>query len=257
MKGCLLRDNATSSACRIKKTGEIQRNFYFCAMIFHSDSAKEVALHLLKINAIKLRPENPFTWASGLHSPIYCDNRLALSYPDIRTAIQENLSRAIQKHFPGTQVIAGVATAGIPQGVLVAQQLNLPFVYVRSAAKSHGMTNRIEGHMEKSQKAVVVEDLVSTGKSSLAAVEALREAGADVLGMVSIFTYDLPVARENFKKAGCPLVSLSDYHHLTEVALAHGYIDQTMTGPLQEWRKDPQKWSDAQSRKNSSTLPNK
>ena len=213
-------------------------------MIYNPTTAKEVALYLLKINAIKLRPEAPFTWASGLLSPIYCDNRLALSYPEIRTFIRQNLTRAIQEHFPEVQLIAGVATAGIPQGVLVAEELNLPFVYVRSAAKSHGMTNRIEGHMEKGQKTVVVEDLVSTGKSSLAAVQALREAGVDVLGMVSVFTYDLPVAEKNFKEAGCSLVCLSDYHHLTETALAYHYIEKSMLRPLLEWRKDPQKWSE-------------
>ncbi len=213
-------------------------------MIYNPATAKEVALHLLKINAIKLQPEAPFTWASGLLSPIYCDNRLALSYPEIRTYIRENLTRAVQQHFPEVQTIAGVATAGIPQGVLVAQELNLPFVYVRSSAKSHGMANRIEGHLEKGQKAVVVEDLVSTGKSSLAAVQALREAGIEVLGMVSVFTYDLPVAEKNFDEAGCPLVSLSDYHHLTETALAHRYIEENMLRPLLEWRKDPQSWSE-------------
>ena len=218
-------------------------------MIYHPATAKEVALHLLRINAIKLRPEAPFTWASGLLSPIYCDNRLALSYPEIRTFIRQNLTRAIQKHFPEVQLIAGVATAGIPQGVLVADGLNLPFVYVRSAAKSHGMTNRIEGHMEKGQKTVVVEDLVSTGKSSLAAVEALRQAGAEVSGMVSVFTYGLPVAEKNFNEAGCSLVSLSDFHYLTEAALANRYIEKNMLRPLLEWRKDPQKWSGLRSPK--------
>ena len=213
-------------------------------MIFNSSTANEVALHLLNINAIKLRPRNPFTWASGLRSPIYCDNRLALSYPGIRSFIKEKLTESVKTHFPEANLIAGVATAGIPQGVLVAQELELPFAYVRSSAKSHGMTNRIEGHIEQGQKAVVVEDLVSTGKSSLAAVEALRQAGLEVLGMVSVFTYGLPVAEKNFKEAHCPLISLSDYHHLTETALAHRYIEESMLQPLLEWRKDPQKWSE-------------
>lgn len=214
-------------------------------MIFTPETAARVALHLLKINAIKLSPEKPFTWASGLHSPIYCDNRLALSYPAIRDFIRQELTKTVKKNFSDANLVVGVATAGIPQGVLVAQELDLPFAYVRSSAKTHGMTNRIEGQIRKGQTAVVVEDLVSTGKSSLAAVEALREAGIHIDGMISVFTYDLPVAEDNFRKAKCPLISLSDYHHLMEVAIKNKYIDNTMRSSLMAWRENPQKWSEA------------
>jgi len=217
-------------------------------MIFDPETAAKVALQLLEINAIKLSPDKPFTWASGLHSPIYCDNRLALSYPAIRSFIRQELSKAIKENFSNTDLIAGVATAGIPQGVLVAQELNLPFAYVRSSAKAHGMTNRIEGCVQKGQTAVVVEDLVSTGKSSLAAVKALREAGININGMISVFTYDLPVAEENFRKAKCPFISLSDYHLLMEVALKNNYIDRAMLSSLIAWREDPQKWSETHAR---------
>ena len=213
-------------------------------MIFTPETAVKVALHLLEINAIKLSPEKPFTWASGLHSPIYCDNRLALSYPAIRDFIRQELAKAIKEKFNTANLVVGVATAGIPQGILVAQELNLPFAYVRSSAKTHGMTNRIEGFVQKGQTAVVVEDLISTGKSSLAAVEALREAGIQVTGMISIFTYDLPVARENFEKAGCEMVSLSDYTYLMETALSHNFIDNSKLESLYAWRNDPQKWSE-------------
>ncbi len=212
-------------------------------MVFNSETAEQTARKLLETDAIRLQPEHPFTWASGLHSPIYCDNRRTLSYPAIRTYIRQELSRAIKQFFENVQLIAGVATAGIPQGVLVAQELDLPFIYVRSSAKNHGLTNQIEGHWEKGQTAVVVEDLVSTGKSSLAAVKALREAGIRVAGMVSVFTYDLPVADENFRAAQCKLISLSDYHYLIQTALEENKITKKMINSLQEWRKDPEKWS--------------
>ncbi len=219
-------------------------------MIFDPKTAEQAALYLLRIQAIKLRPDNPFVWASGLHSPIYCDNRLALSYPEIRNYIRQALTRAVRKYFPETNLVAGVATAGIPQGVLVAQELALPFVYVRSEAKKHGMTNRIEGHLEKGQKAVVIEDLVSTGKSSLSAVEALRQEGVNVYGMVSSFTYALPVAEENFKKANCRLVSLSDYHYLIKTALKHHFIEKSMLRSLQSWRENPENWSNQHKKPN-------
>jgi orotate phosphoribosyltransferase len=219
-------------------------------MMIHSQTAEEVALHLLKIGAVKLRPEAPFTWASGLLSPIYCDNRLTLSYPALRTRIKKALTETVREYFPETGLIAGVATAGIPQGVLTAEELNLPFVYVRASAKNHGMTNRIEGRWQKGQTAVVVEDLVSTGKSSLAAVEALREAGMTVSGMVSVFTYELPVAEENFNRAGCKLVSLSGFHSLIKMAQEHHFIDKSMLTSLLKWREDPQKWSRLHSEKN-------
>jgi len=214
-------------------------------MITNPKTATKIALHLLEINAIKLSSEKPFIWASGLHSPIYCDNRLSLSYPAIRDFIRQELTKAVKENFDDADLIVGVATAGIPQGVLIAQELGLPFAYVRSAAKAHGMTNRIEGHVQKGQIAVVVEDLVSTGKSSLAAVETLRNAGIKIAGMVSVFTYDLPVAEENFEKANCRLISLSDYPYLMEAALANNFIDNEMLDSLFAWRSDPQKWSEA------------
>jgi orotate phosphoribosyltransferase len=213
-------------------------------MIFQPEIARKTALHLLQIGAIQLNPENPFTWASGLRSPIYCDNRLTLSYPAIRTFIRNQLSEAIRARFANADLIVGVATAGIPQGVLIAQEMGLPFAYVRSSAKAHGMTNRIEGHLRKEQHAVVVEDLVSTGKSSLAAVEALREAGIRIAGMVAVFTYELAVADENFRRMSCPLTTLSDYHHLMQAALSENYISKPMLESLYQWRENPQKWSE-------------
>jgi len=226
-------------------TGRIGEKLYFCHMITNPKTATKIALHLLKINAIKLSSEKPFIWASGLHSPIYCDNRLSLSYPSIRDFIRQELTKAVKENFNDADLIVGVATAGIPQGVLIAQELGLPFAYVRPTVKAHGMTNRIEGHVQKGQTAVVVEDLVSTGKSSLAAVETLRNAGIKIAGMVSVFTYDLPVAEENFEKANCRLISLSDYPYLMEAALANNFIDNEMLDSLFAWRSDPQKWSKA------------
>ncbi len=214
-------------------------------MITNPETATKVALYLLEINAIKLSPDKPFTWASGLHSPIYCDNRLALSYPAIRDFIRQELVEAVKENFSNTNLVVGVATAGIPQGVLVAQELNLPFAYVRSSVKAHGMTNRIEGFVQKGQTAVVVEDLISTGKSSLAAVEALRSAGIQIAGIISVFTYDLPAAEENFEKANCRLITLSDYPYLMEAALTNNFIDNEMLDSLYAWHSDPQKWSDA------------
>ncbi len=213
-------------------------------MISNSTTASKVAEKLLQIKAIKLNPKEPFTWASGLRSPIYCDNRVTLSYPEIRTFIKKQLTEAVNNGYEKPDVIAGVATAGIPQGVLIAQELDLPFIYVRSAKKSHGMTNQIEGYYEKGQKVVVVEDLVSTGKSSLLAVDALRDAGLEVLGMVAIFTYGLKVADKNFAAKQCPLITLSDYDHLIKQALASNYIQKEEQETLMEWRKDPQAWSD-------------
>ncbi|NOX86999.1 MAG: orotate phosphoribosyltransferase [Chlorobi bacterium] len=214
-------------------------------MIFNEQTARQVANSLLQIKAVKLNPNQPFTWASGLKSPIYCDNRKALSYPDIREFIRNELTQAVLEHYRGAEVIAGVATAGIPQGVLVAQELKLPFIYVRSSKKSHGMTNRIEGELPVKSPVVVIEDLISTGKSSLNAVHALREADATVLGMVAIFTYGLPVADKNFREAGCPLVTLSNYDILIEEAVKGNYITQDDIKSLMTWRKDPQTWSDA------------
>ena len=212
-------------------------------MILNLETATIVAEKLLQIKAIKLNVDNPFTWASGLRSPVYCDNRITLSFPELRTYIRQQLVKAIQEHFEGVDVIAGVATAGIPQGVLVAEALGLPFVYVRSSKKSHGLANQIEGRLNSGQSVVVVEDLVSTGKSSLAAVDALREAGANVKGMVAIFTYGLQVADANFADKDCKLVTLSDYNHLIELAVSCDYIPENNKYNLMEWRKDPQEWS--------------
>lgn len=205
--------------------------------------AEKVAESLLAIEAIKLNHEHPFTWSSGWKSPIYCDNRLALSFPDIRSLIKEQLAAAIKSHYAGADAIAGVATAGIPQGALVADLLNLPFLYVRSKPKGHGMENMIEGKIGKGQKVVVVEDLVSTGGSSLAAVNALRAAGAEVLGMVAIFTYGFPVADQNFEKADVPLVVLSDYSALLQHAQEKGTIKEEQMPILNAWRNNPQDWT--------------
>ncbi len=215
-------------------------------MIFNTDTAERIAENLLQIKAIKLNNDKPFTWASGLRSPIYCDNRVALSYPQLRTFIRQELVKAIAEHFGDVDVVAGVATAGIPQGILVAQEMGLPFIYVRPAKKSHGMSNQIEGVLNNGQSVVVVEDLVSTGKSSLAAVETLREAGAIVKGMVSIFTYWLKIAHQNFKNANCRLVSLSDYENLIKTAMAGNNIREKDLESLLDWRKDPKAWSDNQ-----------
>lgn len=217
-------------------------------MIFNIDTAERIAENLLQIKAIKLNNSNPFTWASGLRSPIYCDNRIALSYPKIRTFIRQELVKAIAEGFGDVDVIAGVATAGIPQGMLVAQEMGLPFVYVRSSAKSHGMTNKIEGVIHSGQSLVVIEDLVSTGKSSLAAVDALQEAGAIVKGMVSIFTYGLTIAEDNFKKAKCKLISLSDYDQLIKTAISGNNISENDQESLLNWKMDPKAWSDKQNK---------
>ncbi|MFD2203023.1 orotate phosphoribosyltransferase [Shivajiella indica] len=211
--------------------------------LFDKKTASEVASKLLDIQAIRLQPEKPFTWASGWKSPIYCDNRLSLSYPEVRTFIKENLVNAIMKIFPEVEAIAGVATAGIPQGALIADQLKLPFVYVRSKAKGHGMENMIEGKVIPGQKVVVVEDLVSTGGSSLKAVQDLRNAGFEVLGMVAIFTYGFETAKVNFEEAKVKLICLSDYSAMLPQALANDYIDDQTLASLVEWRKDPSNWT--------------
>ena len=210
--------------------------------IFTPTIAAEVAKRLLEIQAIRLQPEKPFTWASGWKSPIYCDNRLSLSFPEVRTMIKHNLTRAVQHFFPSAEAIAGVATAGIPQGALLANDLDLPFLYVRSKPKGHGMENTIEGKVVANQKVVVVEDLISTGGSSLKAVEDLRYAGFEVLGMVAIFSYGFEVADKNFSEAGVPLVCLSNYDALLPQAVAENYIDQSTLNSLADWRKNPGGW---------------
>jgi orotate phosphoribosyltransferase len=206
-------------------------------------ASRKIADYLLQIKAIKLQPDKPFTWASGWKSPIYCDNRKTLSYPTIRTFIRQQFVEQIKNEFTSTDVIAGVATGGIAQGALVAQDLSLPFVYVRSEAKKHGMTNMIEGVIEPGQSVVVIEDLISTGGSSLKAVQALREAGCNVKGMVAIFTYGFKEAVENFKKANCQLITLSNYHILIEEALKNNYITEKDLVSLRKWREAPDKWS--------------
>lgn len=206
------------------------------------DAAHKIAEYLLQIKAIKLQPENPFTWASGWKSPIYCDNRKTLSYPQIRTFIRQQYSNIITDNFGKPDVIAGVATGGIAQGALVAQDLGLPFVYVRSEAKKHGLTNLVEGVVEKNQTVVVIEDLISTGGSSIKAVEALREQGCNVKGMVAIFTYNFDEAAANLKKANCITKTLCDYDTLIDVALRQNYIAKTDLDSLKEWRKNPAQW---------------
>ena len=203
---------------------------------------KKVADQLLQIKAIKISPANPFTWASGWKSPIYCDNRKTLSYPEVRTYIRAQFVRLIRENFPEVEVIAGVATGAVPHGMLVADAMKLPFVYVRSAPKDHGLENLIEGSLEPGQKVVVVEDLISTGSSSLRAAEALRNAGAEMLGMTAIFTYQFPVAEENFRKAGVKLLTLSNYSALIEQALKTGFIDDSQLDSLREWRNNPSVW---------------
>lgn len=203
---------------------------------------RDFASKLLRIKAIKLQPNEPFTWASGWKSPFYCDNRKTLSYPDIRTFVKVGMVHAILKHFPEADVIAGVATAGIPQAALIADVLNMPLIYVRSKPKDHGLENLIEGEMKEGAKVVVIEDLISTGGSSLKAVEAIRKAGGDVVGMVASYTYGFPVAAQAFKDANVKLVTLTDYDHVVAEALATGYIQESDTELLNEWRKDPSNW---------------
>jgi orotate phosphoribosyltransferase len=211
-------------------------------MTSFDNPAYKVAEFLLQIKAVKLQPENPFTWASGIKSPIYCDNRKTLSYPQIRTFIRQTFVDTINKNFAKPDVIAGVATGGIAIGALVAQEMGLPFVYVRSEAKKHGLTNMIEGDVESGQNVVVVEDLISTGGSSLKAVEALREKGCTVKGMVAIFTYGFDEAERNFKKAKCNLKTLTDYNTLINTALTKEYITEKDLESLKQWRANPSAW---------------
>ena len=208
----------------------------------HDDVAIKVAEFLLQIKAIKLQPEQPFTWASGWKSPIYCDNRISLSYPRIRTFLRQELVKLIEDKFGRPDIIAGVAMAAIAQGALVAEAMGLPFVYVRSSAKDHGRKNTIEGEIKKDQTAVVIEDLISTGGSSLKAVEDLKENGVIVKGLVSIFTYGFETASANFKQAACPWYSLSNYDILIKQAIASGYVKKQDLPLLQAWRQHPEKW---------------
>lgn len=211
-------------------------------MILNNDRALKVAEFLLQIKAIKLQPANPFIWASGWKSPIYCDNRKTLSYPAIRTFIRQSYADVILEKYGKPDFIAGVATGGIAQGALVAQELGIPFVYVRSSAKGHGLGNQIEGDFEAGQKVIVIEDLISTGGSSLQAVKALREAGCEVKGLVAIFTYDFDVAKANFKEANCPYETLTNYDFLIEQAINQDYINENDLESLQAWRANPSEW---------------
>ena len=203
---------------------------------------KDFARRLLKIKAIKLQPNDPFTWASGWKSPFYCDNRKTLSYPDLRSFVKLELTHTILAHFPQAEAVAGVATGAIPQGALVADALMLPFVYIRNKPKDHGLENLIEGELTPGTKVVVVEDLISTGGSSLKAVEAVRKSGCEVIGMVASYSYGFDVAKEAFTNANVELVTLTDYDHVVAEALETGYITSDDVQLLNEWRKDPANW---------------
>ncbi|GMN11923.1 orotate phosphoribosyltransferase [Croceitalea sp. MTPC9] len=211
-------------------------------MILDKNSAKKTAELLLQINAIKLKPENPFTWASGWRSPIYCDNRIILSFPQIRNFVREEMAKQVESLYGKPDVIAGVATGAIGIGILVAEALGLPFIYVRPEPKSHGRQNQVEGHLESGQNVVVIEDLISTGKSSLNAVRALKDAGANVRGMVAIFTYGFEIATENFEKENVALNTLSDYEHLIHQASETSYIKEENLQTLLQWKTNPAQW---------------
>lgn len=215
----------------------------FVSMIFDKDTAKKTAEVLLQINAIKLSPKTPFTWASGWKSPIYCDNRIVLSFPLVRNYIRETMGKHIEAQYGKPDVIAGVATGAIGIGMLVAEYLGLPFIYVRPEAKKHGRQNQIEGFLESGQNVVVVEDLISTGKSSLNAVRALKEAKANVKGMVAIFSYGFAIADDNFKKEGIALHTLSNYKNLLEQALETKYISEDQLQTLSDWNSNPSEWN--------------
>jgi orotate phosphoribosyltransferase len=204
--------------------------------------SKRTAEYLLQIKAIKLQPSNPFTWASGWKSPIYCDNRKTLSFPEVRSYICSSFAEMVRELYPQAELIAGVATGAIAHGALTADRMGLPFIYVRSEAKEHGLGNQIEGYFEKGQKVVVIEDLISTGGSSLNAVKAIREAGCEVLGMAAIFTYEFKKASDGFEASGCKLNTLSNYSVLVDTAVATGYIGEAEVETLKKWRVDPANW---------------
>ena len=217
---------------------------YLCIMILNKETAKQAARFLLQIKAIKLNNESPFTWASGRKSPIYCDNRVTLSYPDIRTFIRQQFVAIVNELYADVDVIAGVATGGIAQGVLVAQDLGKPFVYVRPEEKKHGVGNKIEGDLKSGQSVVVIEDLISTGKSSLQVVDALRDAGCSVKGMAAIFTYNLEVAKQAFETKDVLLNTITDYHTLIDLAAEESFISQEDLISLTKWRENPELWSE-------------
>lgn len=211
-------------------------------MILDKETAKKTAELLLQINAIKLQPQDPFTWASGWKSPIYCDNRITLSYPTIRNYLHQEMAKQVESIYGKPDAIAGVATGAIGIGMLVADYLNLPFVYIRPEAKKHGRQNKIEGHLASGSSVVVIEDLISTGMSSLKAVDALKEAGANVKGMLAIFTYGFEKSVTAFNEANVTLHTLSDYSHLLEQAADTKYITEQEQATLENWRKDPANW---------------
>ena len=211
-------------------------------MVVSNDVSLNVSEFLLQIKAIKLQPNDPFTWASGIRSPIYCDNRKILSYPKIRTFIRQEMVKVLEDNYGRPDVIAGVATGGIALGAIVAQELGLPFVYVRSKQKEHGLSNQIEGYIEKGQSVIVIEDLISTGTSSLNAVDALRDFGCSIKGMVAIFSYGLSESKENFKKAKCPLITLAHYDAMLTKAIETNYITAQDAKLLRAWKKNPENW---------------
>ncbi|MEP0367118.1 MAG: orotate phosphoribosyltransferase [Cyclobacteriaceae bacterium] len=211
---------------------------------YNSKLAKEIAKALLKIESIKINLEKPYIWASGWKSPIYCDNRLSLSYPETRTLVKESLAKMIKEKYPEVEAIAGVATAGIPQGALVADLLNIPFIYIRSKSKAHGLENQVEGVVKPGQKVVIIEDLVSTGGSSLQAAEAIRAVGMEVLGMTAIFTYGFPLAEENFKAHNMDLWYLSDYSTMIDLGIEDGSIQKDQLATLKAWRSNPAQWGE-------------
>jgi orotate phosphoribosyltransferase len=211
-------------------------------MIFEETIAKQIAQLLLEAKAVKLEPNKPFTWASGWKSPIYCDNRVTLSFPNIRKTIAKSFAELCKKHYPSTTLIAGVATGAIAHGILVAEELQLPFAYVRASAKEHGLGNMIEGKVNAGDKVLVIEDLISTGMSSLKAVDALRSSGAEVLGMAAIFTYGFEKASISFNEKNCNLYTLTNYYFLLEAALEIGYINSSDIDSLNSWLKKPAEW---------------
>ena len=212
-------------------------------MILNLETAAKVAEYLLQAKAIKLQPKEPFTWSSGWKSPIYCDNRITLSFPPIRTYIRQELAKAILEKYGSPDVIVGVATGAIAQGALVAEEMGVPFAYVRASAKNHGLGNLIEGKVESGQRVVVIEDLISTAGSSLKAVEALKEVGATVLGMAAIFTYNFQISFNKLKEANCELITLSDYDALVQQALESSYITESDVNLIKDWRIDPSNWT--------------
>ena len=208
----------------------------------NSELAANVANELLRIKAVKLQPNTPFTWASGWRSPIYCDNRKTLSYPDVRKLIAKGLAQGVKEKFADAEVVAGVATGAIAVGLMVAEELGLPFIYVRPKPKEHGLGNQIEGYLPEHSKVVVIEDLISTGGSSLKAVEALRQTTSNVLGMMAIFTYGFATADENFEKADCEIYTLSNYSQLVKLAVDSGYVSAEDLEQLNDWRRSPSTW---------------